>query len=111
MTKRLIAVGERLKVARSEQGLNLRELASRAGVSASLLSQIESGKVTPSSASLFQIANALELPIHAFFPQTGEETGIISQPEPESQPPAPIHSNVREKQLTYAAMESRSLRL
>lgn len=108
MTKRLIAVGEKLRAARKEQGLSLRELAGRADVSASLLSQIECGKVIPSASSLFQIATALELPVHAFFPQTGAEAegGLRETPEPTGQQANRV---VKEEKLTYAEMESRSL--
>lgn len=108
MTKRLIAVGEKLRAARKEQGLSLRELAGRADVSASLLSQIESGKVTPSASSLFQVATALKLPVHAFFPHTGEEAEGAAQKtlEPAARQE---HGIVREGKPTYAEMEGRSL--
>jgi transcriptional regulator with XRE-family HTH domain/mannose-6-phosphate isomerase-like protein (cupin superfamily) len=109
--KRLIAVGEKLRAARNEQGLSLRELASRAGVSASLLSQIECGKVTPSASSLFQIATALALPIHAFFPQPEtEETGSgKNQAENVGQISGVGRGKVAESRPTYATMDYRSL--
>jgi transcriptional regulator with XRE-family HTH domain len=66
--KQIPEVGVKLHMARLEQRLSLRDLATKAGVSASLLSQIESGKVVPSVASLFRVATALELPINTFFP-------------------------------------------
>jgi transcriptional regulator with XRE-family HTH domain len=116
MTKRLIAVGEKLRVARREQGFSLRELASRADVSASLLSQIESGKVTPSAASLFQIATALELPVHAFFPTvqankvSGE--GVLEQLDQSEMPANQVIEQVQVQtgeKPSYAEMEGRSL--
>src|SRR5690242_2729158 len=110
MTKRLIAVGEKLRVARREQQLSLRELASRAGVSASLLSQIESGKVIPSANSLYQIATALELPVHAFFPQTSEESAN-NLPGKSDHVEQPEYKGNGEGKPTYAVMESRSLTL
>jgi transcriptional regulator with XRE-family HTH domain len=111
--KRLIAVGEKLKAARNEQGLSLRELAGRAGVSASLLSQIECGKVMPSAASLFQVATALELPVHAFFPQGDEHMQGAGDSIPGKDVGEMVGKNrlVAESRPTYAAMESRSLAL
>ena len=44
-------------------GLTLRALASRAGVSASLMSQIETGKVDPSLNTMRRIAMALGVPL------------------------------------------------
>lgn len=61
--------------------MSLRDVAKVASVSASLLSQIESGKVNPSVASLSKIAAALQLPINVFFSQ-GE---IINVEEPHGQ--------------------------
>jgi transcriptional regulator with XRE-family HTH domain/quercetin dioxygenase-like cupin family protein len=63
----VMQVGERLRAARQGQGLSLRELAARADVSASLLSQIENGKVNPTVMSIYSIAAALGLPVDHFF--------------------------------------------
>jgi transcriptional regulator with XRE-family HTH domain len=63
----VMQVGERLRAARQGQGLSLRELAARADVSASLLSQIENGKVNPTVMSIYSIAGALGLPVDHFF--------------------------------------------
>ena len=41
------AIGEKLRAARQSQQMSLRELASRAEVSASMLSQVETGKAYP----------------------------------------------------------------
>ncbi|HEX9924756.1 MAG TPA: cupin domain-containing protein [Anaerolineae bacterium] len=61
-------IGEKLRSARLGQNLSLRDLAQRAEVSASLISQIENGKANPSVRSLHSIADALSLPIDYFFP-------------------------------------------
>ena len=42
------SVGRRLRKERERQGIGLRELARRVNVSASLISQVELGKATPS---------------------------------------------------------------
>ncbi|MFQ5614195.1 MAG: helix-turn-helix domain-containing protein [Anaerolineae bacterium] len=69
----MLEIGEKLRTARRSQGLSLRELAARAEVSASLLSQIENGKANPSVRSLHSIADALSLPIDYFFPDRSSE--------------------------------------
>lgn len=70
----VLNIGEKLRVARKENHLSLRELAARADVSPSLLSQIENGRANPSVMTLYNIAGALSLPITFFFP--GSETDI-----------------------------------
>lgn len=51
--------------------MSLRELADKAEISASMLSQIETGKVSPSVRSLYTIATALDVPMDYFFPEEG----------------------------------------
>jgi transcriptional regulator with XRE-family HTH domain len=57
-------LGARLRRAREEKGLGLRELARRIGVSPSMLSQIETGKSEPSISTLFTIVSELSLPVN-----------------------------------------------
>lgn len=64
-------IGEKLRAAREQQNMSLRELASKAEVSASMLSQIENGKAYPSVRSTYNIAAALGLPVDYFFPDNG----------------------------------------
>lgn len=52
-------MGERLRAARAARRLSLRELAGRLGVSASLISQIETGRANPSVSTLYAIAAEL----------------------------------------------------
>jgi transcriptional regulator with XRE-family HTH domain len=52
-------LGGRLRAERLRQGMSLREMARRLGVSASALSQIETGKAQPSVSKLFDIVNLL----------------------------------------------------
>lgn len=52
-------LGRRLRARRSTVGISLRELARRIDVSASLLSQIETGRVQPSVATLYAIVSEL----------------------------------------------------
>lgn len=68
----MIHIGEKLRTARLQQNMSLRDLAEKAEVSASLLSQIENGKANPSVRSIYSIAAALALPTNYFFPDTEE---------------------------------------
>jgi transcriptional regulator with XRE-family HTH domain len=54
-------VGERLRGVRQERGIGLRELSRRLGVSASALSQIETGRTRPSVMTLCSIVSELEM--------------------------------------------------
>jgi transcriptional regulator with XRE-family HTH domain len=64
-------LGHRLRAAREQKNIGLRELARRLGVSASLISQIETGKTEPSINTLFAIVSELELSVNeiVFEPQ------------------------------------------
>ncbi len=53
-------LGDRLRAVREAYGISLRELARRVGVSASLISQIETGKVHPSVSTLYALASELD---------------------------------------------------
>lgn len=56
-------IGARLRDARTARGLSLRALAQSLGVSASLISQIETGKTQPSVSTLYSIVTALGVSI------------------------------------------------
>lgn len=68
------AIGEKLKLARQQQQMSLRELAEKAEMSASMLSQIETGKAFPSVRSIYNIAAALKLPVDYFFPDRNDDS-------------------------------------
>lgn len=55
------AVGRRVRDERLRQKIGVRELARRVGVSASLISQVELGKASPSVGTLYAIVSELEL--------------------------------------------------
>jgi len=57
-------LGQRLREARERKNIGLRELARRLGVSASLISQIETGKTEPSINTLFAMVSELELSVN-----------------------------------------------
>ena len=52
-------IGDRLREARAARGLSLRAMAARLGVSASLISQVETGRARPSVRTLYAIAAEL----------------------------------------------------
>jgi len=76
-----IAIGEKLQAARRQKEISLRELATKAEMSASMLSQIENGKAFPSVRSIYSIAAALELPVDYFFPSQNEVASPIAAEE------------------------------
>jgi transcriptional regulator with XRE-family HTH domain len=60
-------VGERVASYRKDRHLKVSELARAVGVSPSLISQIERGQSQPSVATLFALAESLDVPVDAFF--------------------------------------------
>jgi transcriptional regulator with XRE-family HTH domain/quercetin dioxygenase-like cupin family protein len=97
-------LGQRLRAAREQKSIGLRELARRLGVSASLISQIETGKSEPSINTLFAIVSELELPVNEIVfdsqhatvvesaaRQDGDVVGsATSQPEQDDGPASPV---------------------
>lgn len=77
-------IGAQIRVARRARGQSLRQLAAELGVSASLLSQVENGKVQPSVATLYALVNALGISLDQVL-QGGEpaaqEGGVVPPPE------------------------------
>ena len=60
-------VGERLREARQRRGVSVRSLARELGVSASLISQIETGKSQPSVSTLYAMTTALGISVEDVF--------------------------------------------
>jgi XRE family transcriptional regulator, regulator of sulfur utilization len=67
LESRIVEIGPKLKDARKKATLSLRVLAARTGFSASFLSQVELGQVSPSLASLEKIAAALGVQLAGLF--------------------------------------------
>jgi transcriptional regulator with XRE-family HTH domain len=83
-------VGERLATLRTERNLRVSELARRVGVSPSLISQIERGQSQPSVSTLFGLAEALEVPLDAFFDKReGARPPRLAAAADESSPQSP----------------------
>lgn len=60
-------LGERLRQIRTARGISVRELARRAGCSASLVSQVERGVTTPSAGVVYSLANELGISLDFLF--------------------------------------------
>lgn len=71
-------IGARLREARVKRGTSLRSVAQALGVSASLISQIETGKTQPSVSTLYALANHLEISLDAIL----GIKAVNEQPEP-----------------------------
>jgi transcriptional regulator with XRE-family HTH domain len=69
------ALGGRIKHLRAERGLQQRQLAEKADLTPSMVSQIESGRLTPSLNTLGRVAAALGVPIASLF--DGQAAGSI----------------------------------
>ncbi|TWD47091.1 XRE family transcriptional regulator [Arthrobacter sp. AG367] len=64
-------LGEGIRAQRERKGLSLRAVASSVGISASMLSQVETGKLHPSVATLYQIASYLDVSVDALLGLNG----------------------------------------
>jgi transcriptional regulator with XRE-family HTH domain len=71
-------VATQIQKIRVNEGFSIRGLAEKAGVSANAVSLIERGTNSPTVATLRRLADALEVPITAFFqPQAQELTVLV----------------------------------
>jgi transcriptional regulator with XRE-family HTH domain len=71
------AVGELVRRLREQRGLSLRALGAATDFSASFLSQLENGQVSPSIASMERIANTLGITLGEFFSSLGSTEGGV----------------------------------
>jgi transcriptional regulator with XRE-family HTH domain len=72
------AGGELVRRLREQRGLSLRALGAATDFSASFLSQLENGQVSPSIASMERIANTLGITLGEFFSALGSsESGVV----------------------------------
>jgi transcriptional regulator with XRE-family HTH domain/quercetin dioxygenase-like cupin family protein len=73
-------LGPRIREERLARGVSLRALAREVGVSASMISQIETGKAQPSVSTLYAITSALGLSVQAVFEQTMDSVELPAAP-------------------------------
>ena len=62
-----VAIGRETRALRLQQGLTVADLAGKAGLSGGMLSKIENGQAQPSLTTLQALAQALQVPLTAFF--------------------------------------------
>lgn len=73
----MLTIGNKLKALREKTQLSLRDLGDKTGLSASFLSQLELGQVSPSLASLENIANAMNVRITYFFDDQTKPDSVV----------------------------------
>lgn len=74
-----VDVGKNMRLIRQEKGFSLRALAEASGLNVNTLSLIENGKSSPSVSTLQQLAQALRVPITAFFTQAQTPQQVVYQ--------------------------------
>lgn len=79
-----VALGAALRKLRKAQGLTLRQMTARCGLSQPFLSQIENGKAMPSLLALHHVAQALGATAYELLqPQAGTEVSLVRSDEGE----------------------------
>jgi len=92
---RLDGIGDRLREERTRAGISQRELARRLGLSASLISQLESGQSKPSVGTLYAIVTELDVSLDRVI--RGEDyqsADYVVEPRPETVSPL-VHPKER----------------
>ncbi|HKK98238.1 MAG TPA: helix-turn-helix transcriptional regulator, partial [Marivita sp.] len=62
-----VAIGREVRVFRKQQGMTVADLSKTTGLSVGMLSKIENGNTSPSLTTLQTLADALSVPLTAFF--------------------------------------------
>lgn len=76
-----VNIGKKLQEYRKTRNLSIRELAQQAGVTASLLSQLERNLANPSINTLRAVAKALGVPLFSFFMDVREQSALVVRSE------------------------------
>jgi transcriptional regulator with XRE-family HTH domain len=74
-------IGKRLREARVRRGMVIDDVAAATGLSRAYISQVETGKASPSLQSLEKLATALETPVSALFVEDGAGCTVIRAEE------------------------------
>jgi transcriptional regulator with XRE-family HTH domain len=72
-----VDLGRKIRELRKAKSLSLKQVAEGAGVSASLVSQIENNRVDPSLSTLRKIALTMEVPVLALIAESGPEDASL----------------------------------
>src|SRR5215475_6964389 len=83
------SLGDQIRTERTRKGVSLRALARDVGVSASMISQIETGKSRPSVSTLYAITTALGMSLQEIFDLVGG-VGLGAAVEPGGPAPGEI---------------------
>ena len=111
----LDGIGDRLREERVRAGISQRELARRLGLSASMISQLESGMSKPSVGTLYAIVTELNLSLDRIIrgedfdretPETAEDEGVSPLVHPEDRQAIDLASGVRWEELTASSEET-----
>jgi transcriptional regulator with XRE-family HTH domain len=78
------AIGARIRAERERRGITVRGLARDVGVSASLISQIETSKSLPSVSTLYAITTALQVPVEELFDPIADGQSVASAVSPDA---------------------------
>jgi transcriptional regulator with XRE-family HTH domain len=114
LDENLQGIGDRLRQERTKAGISQRELARRLGLSASMISQLESGLSKPSVGTLYAVVTELNLSLdrvirgEAF--HDGDHTSLSSEApsplvHPEDRQSIDLASGVRWEELTATSEE------
>lgn len=95
-------VGPRLRQAREARGFSLREMARRIGVSPSFVSQVETGKASPSVGTLYSLVNELGLSLDEVM---GDAQVIAAAPATSTTPAITAAQAMAATELTTAALQ------
>src|SRR5262245_34953378 len=93
-------IGRRLRAHREARGLSLRELARRLGISASAISQFETGKSRLSVSTLYAIVSELGISLDELFSGIGgQPTGTAGRGERRKAPPGATRAETEQRHV------------
>lgn len=72
-----VAIGREVRAYRKKQNITVADLSGLTGLSVGMLSKIENGNISPSLSTLQSLANALAVPLTAFFKQYEERREAV----------------------------------
>ncbi|PCI36530.1 MAG: hypothetical protein COB53_09210 [Elusimicrobia bacterium] len=90
-------IGARIRGIRKKRGLTISQLASRAGISTSLISQAERDNIAPSIGTLDRISNSLGVPLATLFLEQSSKPEVLRYkpmpPNDQTSPKRQLHAN------------------
>ncbi len=98
-------LGARIRQLRSDAGMSLTSVARRLGISASALSQIETGAMQPSVSRLVEIMAVLDLPLSMVFDESLASSFPPPYPSPTTDEPVPQVSVARAVRTPTVGLE------